>query len=168
MGAEAAVLLQLCGEQEDEIDAGEVSVYQGSLGIEIDILGEHMFDAGKVEINPKGKVILGKIAPLLGELDGYFIGIIGNADNKPIVTPALKKRFGTNWELSAHRGAVVVRHLIEKGNLSPAQLIAMGFGEHQPIDDNTTFEGRGKNRRIDIVLLPVDVLACAVLGAEIR
>lgn len=152
----------------DEIDAGKVHVSKGTLGVVIDIVGEYMFDVGKVEINPTGKIVLEKLAPLIHELDGYFVGVIGNADNKPVVTPALRKRFGTNWELSAHRGAVVVRYLIDNGELSPTRMIAMGFGEFQPIEDNTTAEGRGKNRRIDIVLLPVDVLASAILGAEIR
>jgi chemotaxis protein MotB len=152
----------------DEIDAGKVNVSKGTLGVVIDIVGEYMFDVGKVDINPMGRIVLEKLAPLISELEGYFVGVIGNADNKPVVTPSLRKRFGTNWELSAHRGAVVVRYLVDKGELSPARMIAMGFGEFQPIEDNSTVEGRGKNRRIDIVLLPVDVLASAVLGAEIR
>jgi flagellar motor protein MotB len=152
----------------DEIDAGKVHLSRGTLGVVIDIVGEYMFDVGKVEINPTGKTVLAKLAPLITELDGYFVGVIGNADNKPVVTASLRKRFGTNWELSAHRGAVVVRYLIGEGGISPTRMIAMGFGEFQPIEDNSTPEGRGKNRRIDIVLLPVDVLASAILGAEIR
>jgi flagellar motor protein MotB len=153
---------------QEEIDAGKVEVFKGALGIVVDIHGEYMFDVGKVVINQTGKIILDKIAPILGELDGYFIGVVGNADNKQIVTPALKKRFGTNWELSAHRGAIVVRELIEKGNLPPAKMIAMGFGEFQPIEDNATVDGRGKNRRIDIVLMPIDVYAATVVGTQIR
>jgi len=153
---------------QEEIDAGKVEVFKGALGIVVDIHGEYMFDVGKVVINQTGKIILDKIAPILGELDGYFIGVVGNADSKQIVTPALKKRFGTNWELSAHRGAIVVRELIEKGNLPPAKMIAMGFGEFQPIEDNATVDGRGKNRRIDIVLMPIDVYAATVVGTQIR
>ena len=152
----------------DEIDAGKVNVYRSPVSIIVDIISEYMFNVGSVEINSSGKLILGKIVPIFSEFDGYLIGVIGNADNKPIVTPALKKRFGTNWELSAHRGAVVVRHLVEKGNLDPGRMVAMGFGEYQPIEDNSTTEGRNKNRRIDIMLLPMDVLSAVVLGAQIR
>jgi len=152
----------------EEIAAGKVKLYKSTYGIILDITGEYMFDTGKVNINPGGKLILAKIAKLLNDLEGYMIGVIGNADNKPIVTPSLKKRFPTNWELSAFRGAVVVRYLIEKGNISPTRVIAMGFGEYHPVDDNSTPEGRGNNRRVDLVLIPIDVIASVVVGAEVR
>jgi chemotaxis protein MotB len=127
-----------------------------------------MFDVGSVDLTPRGRVILGKIAPLMEELDGYLIGIIGNADSKPIVTPALKKKYPTNWELSSHRGAAVVRFFLDEANVDPRRMIAMGLGEYQPIDTNLTVEGRSNNRRIDIVLLPIDAMAAIILGAEVK
>jgi chemotaxis protein MotB len=152
----------------EEIETGKVRVFKGSMGIVLDVTSEYMFDMGSVEINSGGRVILRKIASLLDELDGYLIGIIGNADSKPIVTPALKKRFPTNWELSAHRGSVIVRYLLSNSSVSPRRMVVMGLGEHQPIDTNRTEMGRGNNRRVDIVLLPIDVLSAVVVGAEIK
>jgi len=152
----------------DEIERGDVRIFKGTLGLTIDIVSTFMFDTGSVEISPEGKVILRKIATLLNDLDGYFVGVIGNADSRPIITPALKKKYPTNWELSSVRGAVVVRFILENSNLSPGRIIAMGLGKYQPIDSNSTDTGRGNNRRVDIVLLPVDVLASVVIGAEIK
>lgn len=152
----------------EEIKAGQVKVFKGRLGIIMDVVSEPMFDEGGVKLNKTGKDTLKKIAQLLNELDGYFIGVIGNADNKPIVGSSLRKLFPTNWELSAYRGAVAVRYLLDNSNIKPSKMIAMGLGEYQPIDDNETEEGRGNNRRVDIVLLPVDVLAAVVVGAEIK
>src|SRR5438309_348140 len=65
----------------------------------------------------------------------------------------LTQRYPTNWELSAARAINVSRYLqkqgIESGNLS-----ATAFGEFKPVADNATLEGRAKNRRIEIVLVP--------------
>jgi chemotaxis protein MotB len=152
----------------EEIRDGKVRVFKGTLGIVLDVVSEHMFDVGSVEINEGGRQILGKIGTLLGEIDGYLIGVIGNADSKPIVTPSLKKQFPTNWELSAARGATVVRYFIDVSGVSPTRFISMGLGEFQPIDTNLTIEGRGNNRRVDLVLLPMDVLAAVIVGAEIK
>lgn len=151
-----------------EIEAGEIRVFKGSLGITLDIVSTFMFDSGSVRLNPKGRTILAKIAGLLDEFDGYFIGVIGNADSQPIVGRALKAKYPTNWELSSVRGAVVVRFLLDNSSISPSRMVAMGLGEYQPIDDNVTERGRGNNRRIDIVLLPMDVLATVAIGVEIR
>ena len=152
----------------NEIRSGEVRVFKGTLGITIDVLSTHMFDVGSVELTPRGRVILEKIAPLLEELDGYLIGVVGNADSKPIVTPALKRKYETNWELSSHRGAAVVRFFLDEANLDPRRMVAMGLGQYQPIDTNRTVEGRSNNRRIDIVLLPIDAIAAVVIGAEVK
>lgn len=152
----------------EEIRDGKVRIFKGTLGIVLDVVSEHMFDVGSVRINKGGEQILGKIGTLLGEIDGYLIGVIGNADSKPIVTPSLKKQFPTNWELSAARGATVVRYFIEVSGVSPTRFISMGLGEFQPIDTNLTIDGRGNNRRVDLVLLPMDVLAAVIIGAEIK
>jgi chemotaxis protein MotB len=67
----------------------------------------------------------------------------------------LKNRFPTNWELSTARATEVVRYLQEHGGLNPNLLSATGYGEYQPVAPNDTDEGRHKNRRIEIVLLPL-------------
>ncbi len=152
----------------DEIESGEVRVFKGTMGIVLDVKGEPMFNEGSVKLNPNGRYIIQKIATLLGDLEGYMIGVIGNADNKPIVTPKIKRCYPTNWELSAQRGAVVARYILEHSKVPPTRVVAMGLGEFQPIDTNQTPEGRGNNRRIDIVLLPMDVLSTVVIGAEIK
>ncbi len=152
----------------DEIESGEVRVFKGTMGIVLDVKGEPMFNEGSVKLNPNGRYIIQKIATLLGDLDGYMIGVIGNADNKPIVTPKIKRCYPTNWELSAQRGATVARYILEHSSVPPTRVVAMGLGEFQPIDTNQTPEGRGNNRRIDIVLLPMDVLSTVVIGAEIK
>jgi chemotaxis protein MotB len=152
----------------NEIRRGEVRVFKGTLGITIDVLSADMFDTGSVELTPTGKVVLGKIAVLLNELDGYLIGIIGNADRRPIITPALKKKYPTNWELSSHRGASVVRFFLKEANIDPRRMVAMGLGEYQPIDNRRNAEAYGNNRRIDIVLLPIDAIAAVVIGAEVK
>jgi chemotaxis protein MotB len=152
----------------DEIRSGRVRVLKGTLGITLDIQGEHMFDVGSVEINPSSKVILGKIARLFKQLDDYYIGILGNADSKPIITPSLKAKYPTNWELSAIRGVSVTRYLMEVGGIDPKKMISMGAGEYQTRYDNSTRDGRGDNRRVDIILLPRNVLAEVVVGAELK
>ncbi len=152
----------------DEIKRGEVRVFKGTLGITIDVVSTYMFDVGSVKLTPTGKIVLGKIAPLMEELDGYFIGVIGNADSKPIITPALKKHYPTNWELSSHRGAAVVRYFLDEADIDPRRMVAMGLGKFQPIDTNRTVAGRANNRRIDIVLLPIDAIAAIILGAEVK
>jgi chemotaxis protein MotB len=152
----------------NEIRRGEVRVFKGTLGITIDVLSADMFDTGSVELTPTGRVVLGKIADLLEELDGYLIGIIGNADRRPIITPALKRKYPTNWELSSHRGASVVRYFLNETSIDPRRMVAMGLGQYQPIDNRRTEEAYGNNRRIDIVLLPIDAIAAVVIGAEVK
>jgi chemotaxis protein MotB len=82
------------------------------------------------------------------------IRIEGHTDNVAI-NRSLAQRYPTNWELSAARAINVARYL-EQQAIAPGSLSAAAFGEFKPVADNSTVEGRAKNRRIEIVLVPKD------------
>jgi len=71
----------------------------------------------------------------------------------PISTPL----FPTNWELSTARATTIVRYLVDQDGYAPSRLSATGYAEFRPVGDNATAEGRGQNRRVDLVLLPEGV-----------
>jgi chemotaxis protein MotB len=63
----------------------------------------------------------------------------------------------SNWELSTARATEIVRLLIVRDGFSPARLSAAGYAEYHAIASNATAEGRGMNRRVDIVILGRDL-----------
>lgn len=79
----------------------------------------------------------------------------GHTDNWPIRTA----RFASNWELSVHRATNVVRYLITEEKFDPQKLSAVGYAEYRPPirPPNDTAENRALNRRVDIVILNVDL-----------
>jgi len=111
-----------------------------------------LFDSGKAEVKPEGLVVLGKVIEILKTVNDKAIRIEGHTDNKPIVGP-LTQRYPTNWELSAARAITVSRYLQKQG-IEPANLSAIAFAEFKPVADNDSLEGRARNRRIEIVLVP--------------
>jgi chemotaxis protein MotB len=75
----------------------------------------------------------------------------GHTDNLPIETVEFK----SNWELSAARAANFVRYLEDKG-ADPQRLAVIGYGPHRPLAPNDSDENRSLNRRIEILLSPVN------------
>lgn len=130
-----------------------ISRLQGKLSI--NILDKVMFDSGKAELKEEGQALLMKMAEVLKTVPDRQVLVIGHTDNVPIT--ASRYRFATNWELSAARATAAVRFLVDSG-VPPQNLGALGYGEHHPAADNTTAEGRAKNRRIEVVVLENDVL----------
>lgn len=131
------------------IDAGklEITVRRGQivLALETDVL----FDPGKTEVKPEGKTALGEIADAIKTVGGRRFQVAGHTDTTPIKT----KEFPSNWELSTARAVVVVKLLVAEG-VRPAVLSASGFAEFDPVGNNTSANGRARNRRIEIILLP--------------
>jgi len=82
------------------------------------------------------------------------VRIEGHADNTPL-SDALKKRFGSNWELSAARATAVLRILVDRTALAPDQFVAVGYGATHPRVSNDTAAGRRRNRRVRIAVLPL-------------
>lgn len=114
--------------------------------IEVDIQSSVLFDSGRARLSPTARELLQRVAGVLASYENP-VQVEGFTDNKPIETI----RFPSNWELSGARAAAVVR-LLEARNIDPKRLAAVGYGEHHPIADNETEEGRAKNRRVALIV----------------
>jgi len=143
---------QLVAKMKGEIDKGQVTISELKGKLTVNMVEAILFDSGKAEVKSEGLVVLGKVIEILKTVSDKSIRIEGHTDNKPIVG-TLTQRYPTNWELSAARAINVARYL-QKQAIEPANLSAAAFGEFKPVADNTTPEGRAKNRRIEIVLVP--------------
>jgi outer membrane protein OmpA-like peptidoglycan-associated protein len=110
------------------------------------------FETGSAQMKAASLGAFDHIAALLRPRD-YRLRIEGHTDNVPIHTA----QFPSNWELSASRATEIVRLLIVREGFSPARLSAAGYAEYHPVATNLTAEGRGMNRRVDIVILGTDI-----------
>ena len=124
-----------------------ISELQGKLTVTI--VDRILFDSGDATVKPEGMQVLDQVAKVLSRFTNRQVQVFGHTDNVPI-----RVRFPSNWELSTARAVAAVRYLTEKAGVDPKRLSAVGCGEFQPIGDNTTAEGRAKNRRIALVVLP--------------
>jgi chemotaxis protein MotB len=127
-----------------------ISRLQGKLTV--NILDRILFDSGEADLKPAGAAVLRKVAGILSAHPELKIHVIGHTDNVPI-RAAARHRFPSNWELSTARATAAVRFLTETAGVDPRRLGAVGYGEFRPVADNTTAEGRARNRRIAITIL---------------
>jgi len=139
-----------------EISKGEIKVTQIRDKLSVQMVEKILFDSGKAEIKPQGKDVLGKVGQVLLQVKDKQIRIEGYTDAVPIGA-ALRQQFPTNWELSAQRATTVLRFLEEKAGVEGKYLSAVGYGPFRPVASNDTPEGKAENRRIEIVLTPLDV-----------
>lgn len=122
-------------------------------GVVVRFAEQVFFDLGEATLKPEAIDALSKVAGQLKGLPNH-LRVEGHTDNWPIRTA----RFPSNWELSVHRATNVVRYLVEEEGFDPTQLSAAGYSEYRPIRPNDTAEDRAMNRRVDIVILNIDLL----------
>ncbi|MEE8556578.1 MAG: OmpA family protein [Myxococcota bacterium] len=139
----------LVEELEDELEKGQIEILQLRGRLQIRALESILFASGSAEIKPTGREVLAKVADQLRKQSGHQVRIEGHTDRVPIST----LEFPSNWELSCGRAARVLRFLVDEG-LDPERMSAVGVGSQQPIESNDSPEGRARNRRIEIVLVP--------------
>lgn len=128
------------------IEAEQLRVSGNELWIEIELSSSLLFTSGDAIPNSAAFDIIERVAKILAPYENP-IHVEGFTDNLPIQTA----QFPTNWELSTARAATIVRMLTLDG-VSPERLAAVGYGEFQPVADNATAEGRGRNRRVVLVI----------------
>lgn len=146
-------------EMRADLESKDVTISKLQGKLTVNILDRIMYDSGEAVLKPDGQAVLQKIATILTGHPELKIHVIGHTDNVPI-RPGAHSRFASNWELSAARALAAVHFLTEQAGVDPHRVGAVGYGEYRPIADNSTAEGRAKNRRIAITILP-DELAVA-------
>lgn len=120
-------------------------------GIEVAIPSDVMYASGSATatVGSDGLEFAKRLAEFLADTD-YFVSVVGHTDSQQ-PSPALAKKYPTNWELAAARAANATRYLVSQG-VDPTSVVASSRGEFAPVASNDTAEGRAQNRRIQIIL----------------
>ena len=119
-------------------------------GLVITFVAEVLFPSGQAELRGNSLAKLEKVSGVVqSTVKDLNVGIEGHTDNEPIRLSGWK----SNWELSAARAMSVLHYLVDKG-VAAERLSATAFGEYHPVAVNDDKEGRKKNRRVEIVILP--------------
>jgi chemotaxis protein MotB len=127
---------------------GSVRTLVDERGLVIRISESGGFEVGKADILPDKYPLFNAIGMQLREMDND-IQIQGHTDNVPIHNSYYK----SNWELSTARATTVLKFFIERHQIVPKRMSAAGYGEYYPVADNKSDEGRGRNRRVDVIIL---------------
>jgi len=133
------------GMQEQAMDK-DVDIEVTSQYVQLSLKGALLFDSGDDALKSESLPVLDKVGVLLERYADSVIEIEGHTDNVPINSA----RFADNNELSSARALSVFNYFVETTNLDPATIKHSGRGEYVPVADNSTPEGRAKNRRVEI------------------
>lgn len=114
--------------------------------IKLSMYGAILFDSGKADIKKEALPILNKIGSILKVYNNNLIKIEGHTDNIPITSNVAYK---SNMELSTARACMVWEYMTDEKGLNPKKLESAGRSEYDPVADNSTEEGRKKNRRVE-------------------
>lgn len=125
----------------------QIEVSFSSQYVQLTMKGALLFDSGQSELKQESLTVLDRAGVILERYgDNTTIEIEGHTDNVPINSA----RFASNEELSSARALSVFYYLVDNTSLDPVMLKHAGMGERVPIADNSTAEGRSKNRRVEI------------------
>ena len=132
---------------EEEIPGAVVERVDDGIVITFDEQSGVYFATEKYSINAKSQATLDKLARVFAEYPETNILVIGHTDSTG--------NDSYNMTLSKNRAQAVTNYLTSKG-LSNGRFTTHWFGEDQPLHDNNTAEGRSKNRRVNIAIVPND------------
>ena len=131
-------------------NSDELTVTKKNGKVYVALSDKLLFASGSANVDKRGAEALGKLAEVLNRQTDIDVYIEGHTDNVPIRTA----QFKDNWDLSVIRATSVVRILTKDYKVSPLQIQPTGRGEYMPVADNSTTEGRSRNRRTEIIMAP--------------
>jgi chemotaxis protein MotB len=125
---------------------GQVEVVRTDDGYKIRLGEQLLFNPGSDKLKRQYIPFLYEMGKRLGRMT-FPVQISGHSDSTPFTTKS------TNWQLSISRAYNVVQFLVQGTGFPPNRISLAGYGDTQPIADNSTEEGRSRNRRVEISLL---------------
>lgn len=144
---EAEELAEKIQEAVDEEGMGEdIDLEFTTQYVQLTLKGALLFDSGSTLLKDEAKPVLDQVGVILEKYAEGTIEIEGHTDNVPMSGA----KYSNNDELSSGRALSVFNYLLSVTNLDPANIKHAGRGEYIPIADNSTAEGRAKNRRVEI------------------
>lgn len=135
----------------DLVKTGQVRVTESGLGLAIEINASVLFESAQADLMAQAMPVLASLAEVLIPLPND-IQVEGHTDSDPI----RNTQFPSNWELSAARAGSVVR-LFNAAGVASVRLVAVGYADTRNIAANDTLEGRARNRRVTVMILPEKV-----------
>jgi chemotaxis protein MotB len=115
-------------------------------GISLRVQDRLLFPSATAELTEGGSSLVGSLLETIQRYDGE-VWVEGHSDSQTINTP----EFSSNWALSSARAIAIVEALEEAG-VASERLRAVGLAATQPLEDNSTAEGRARNRRVEVVI----------------
>ncbi len=145
-----------------QIRLKEVAIEARRDGLVLSLREVGFFDSGSATLKKEAEPAIGKLAAVLLPRS-CFLRIEGHTDNVPIHSST----FASNWELSTARATNMISLFTTQYGFDPERLSAGGYAEFHPAASNDTPEGRALNRRVDIVILPPEVIPAQEVAASI-
>ncbi len=135
----------------EDVAGGDIETEFDPYGLVLRIKGNVAFESGQATLRKEFLPLLDKIGRL-AQRAALMVEVSGHTDNVPLRQD--QSTFNSNWSLSAARAVAGVEYLIEKFQLPPSRLAAIGYAYGQPLDTNNTPEGRARNRRVEFKIKP--------------
>lgn len=114
--------------------------------VEITLNGALLFDSGEAIVSSEATALMDKLGAIIDNFNSNIVEIEGHTDNVPIHSA----KFEDNEALSMYRAMYVARYFRDITNIPDANIKSSGRGEFCPVADNTSVDGRAKNRRVEI------------------
>jgi chemotaxis protein MotB len=131
------------------IDSGRLNVQIVDGRMVLQLPSDVLFESGRAMLSGEGETTIQDVGRILALMPDRDFQVEGHTDNVPIRT----KRFRNNWELASARALTVVDVLVGAG-VAPKQISASAYADTRPRARNDINEGRAKNRRIEIAVIP--------------
>lgn len=133
---------------EEAINQGRVSLSETEGGLTVHVTEKLLFDPGQSALREEAMEVLTKLGRTLETMPNE-IHVEGHTDDRPISTA----QYPTNWHLGAARAANVLTFLLDHSSIDPKRMAVVSYGDNRPIAPNDSDGSRGKNRRVDIVIV---------------
>lgn len=132
---------------EGEINEGLIEIIAMEDEVLIRIREKGSFSSGSAALSPTFYPVLDRIGDVVKDFEGEVV-VAGHTDNVPIST----RQFSSNWALSSARATNVVHYLTTKAGVLPERIEIRAHADSRPLESNDSWEGRSKNRRVEIIL----------------